>query len=222
MPEVLPTTLKIETSDFSGDGPEVMVTDPGLIGGPLDASLDPLAGGTANGKPIWTPEQIAANLNRTGSGWGPTGAHQPGSDANYSEITFGFHTSQDELFDNGYVFALNGGLFGLSEFFNFAPFTEAQKEATRKAIGYWDDVIAVSFREVSDPLQADIAYGNLASAPQTQAYSYLPNKVLSSNATVNAQIQAIGGDVWVSASQPSNFQFDEGLYGLNTLVHETG
>jgi serralysin len=199
-----------------------MVTDPGLVNGPDSASLDPLAGGTANGKPIWTPEHITAYLNRTGSGWGPTGLHQPGSDTNYSEITYGFHTSQDELFDNGYVFALNGQLFGLSEFFNFTPFTDAQKEATRKAIAYWDDVVAVSFKEVADPFQADIAYGNLTSAPTTQAYTYLPNKILSSNATVNAQVQAIGGDVWVSMSQPSNFQLDEGLYGLNTLVHETG
>jgi serralysin len=222
MTEVLRSTLTIETSDFSGDGPEVMVTDPGLVNGPDSASLDPLAGGTANGKPIWTPEHITAYLNRTGSGWGPTGLHQPGSDTNYSEITYGFHTSQDELFDNGYVFALNGQLFGLSEFFNFTPFTDAQKEATRKAIAYWDDVVAVSFKEVADPFQADIAYGNLTSAPTTQAYTYLPNKILSSNATVNAQVQAIGGDVWVSMSQPSNFQLDEGLYGLNTLVHETG
>ena len=56
-----------------------------------DASLDPFAGGTANGKPIWTPEQIAAYLNRTGGqfGLGVNDLAPRGGDANV--ITFGFH-----------------------------------------------------------------------------------------------------------------------------------
>ena len=85
----------------------------------------------------------------------------------------------------------------------------------------WDDVIAVSFRE-SDINDADIAFGNLASAPTTQAYAYLPDRVLTGNPAINAQILDIGGDVWVSLSQPSNFQLDEGRYGLQTLAHEIG
>lgn len=187
----------------------------------LHASLDPLAGGTAYDNPIWTPDQIAAHLNRTLTGWAVGANGTPGSDSNLTTINFGFHQSQTDLFNNGYVYAFNGGLFGLAEFFNFAPFTAAQQAAAREAIGYWDDVIAVSFRETSAD-DGDINFGNLASAPQTQAYARLPAATITSNPVINPQVLEIGGDIWVSASQPSNFQFDEGLYGLNTLVHEIG
>ena len=79
----------------------------------------------------------------------------------------------------------------------------------------------MSFRETSAD-DGDINFGNLASAPGTQAYARLPAATITSNPVINPQVLEIGGDVWVSASQPSNFQFDEGLYGLNTLVHEIG
>ncbi len=186
---------------------------------PADASLDSLAGGTANGKPIWTPEQIAAYLNRTGGQWGngPNDMMPIGGDKNV--ITFGFHENQDSLFDNGYVYESGGQLYGLAEYFNFAAFNEAQRVATREAIGYWDDIIAVTFVE-TDSYHADLNYANLASAPGTQAYSRIPTTGLAT--TLGGQVAGIAGDVWVSASQASNFQFDEGLYGLNTLVHETG
>ena len=186
-----------------------------------DASLDPLAGGTFANKTIWTAEQAAQYLNRTGLQWGTVGNQAPGSDADVTTINFGFHTSQAGLEANGYVYEFNGVYYGLAEYFNFAQFTAAQKAATREAIGYWDDVVAVSFQETSAD-DADINFGNLASAPSTQAYARLPSTLLSSNAHVNAQVQGIAGDVWVSASQASNFQLDEGLYGLNTLVHEIG
>lgn len=194
----------------------------------LDASLDPLAGGTAYDNPIWTPQQIAAHLNRTQTGWGVGVNGTPGSDADLTTINFGFHNSQTDLINNGYVYELNGGYYAFSEYFNFAPFTEAQRDAAREAIQYWDDVVAVSFVETSAD-DGDINFGNLASAPGTQAYARLPADLVLSPlnspaviAHVNPQVREIGGDVWVSASQPSNFQFDEGLYGLNTLVHEIG
>jgi serralysin len=136
-------------------------------------------------------------------------------------INFGFHTSQASLQANGYVFAFNGGLFGLNEYFNFAQFNEAQKAATREAMQAWDDVVAVSFQE-TNVNQADIAFGNLASAPTTQAYAYLPANILTANPVINAQILEVGGDVWVSLSQANNQQLDEGQYGMTTLVHEIG
>ena len=203
----MPNSVQTTEFDFSPDT--------------LHSSLDPLAGGMAYDNPIWTPDQIAAHLNRTQTGWAVGANGTPGSDANLTTINFGFHASQDDLFNNGYVYAFNGGLFGLAEFFNFAPFTAAQQAAAREAIGYWDDVIAVSFRETSAD-DGDINFGNLASAPGTQAYARLPAATITSNPVINPQVLEIGGDVWVSASQPSNFQFDEGLYGLNTLVHEIG
>ena len=190
-----------------------------------DASLDPLAGGTANGKPIWTADQIAAYLNRTGGQYGD-GANdllQRGGDT--SVITYGFHEDQQSLVDNGYVYAIGTQLYAFAEYFQFAAFTTAQREATREAMQYWDDVLAVSFVETS-AYEGDINFGNLTNSPNTQAYSRIPTAAYGPGG-VNAnyygeQIAGLAGDVWVSVSQASNFQFDEGGYGLNTLVHEVG
>jgi serralysin len=109
--------------------------------------------------------------------------------------------------------------YGLAEYFNFAPFTEAQRAAAREAMQGWDDVVAVTFREASAD-DADMNFGNLASAPTTQAYARIPTAGL--DATLGGQVREIGGDSWISASQASNFQLDEGGYGLQTLAHEIG
>jgi serralysin len=207
------------------DGPEYLSNDvmPSSLdfGGsdPVDASLDPLAGGNANNRPIWSADQIASYLNRTGGGWGtgPNEMMTQGGDP--MTITFGFHNNQASLFNNGYVYELNGGLYGLAEYFNFAAFTTQQREATREAIQYWDDLIAPHFVE-TDSAHADINYANLRSAPDTQAYSRIPTADLAT--VLDGQVAGIAGDVWVSASQASNFQLGVGGYGLNTLIHETG
>ena len=170
--------------------PSIQTTEFDFSPDTLHSSLDPLAGGTAYDNPIWTPDQIAAHLNRTETGWAVGANGTPGSDGNLTTINFGFHASQDDLFNNGYVYAFNGGLFGLAEFFNFAPFTAAQQAATREAIGYWDDVIAVSFRETSAD-DGDINFGNLASAPGTQAYARLPAATITSNPVINPQVLEI-------------------------------
>lgn len=206
-----------------GRGPEVMVDEvaSGVELSPESASVDGMTGTAPNGKTYWTPAQIAQYLNRSGASWtgGPDPA--PQRDANLQEITFGFHLDQQSLEDNGYVYEFGGNYYGLSEYFNFATFSSAQMAAARQAMQYWDDVAAVSFRETTSD-EADVNFGNLASAPDTQAYARLPLGTLSSNAHVNEQVQQIAGDVWVSASQASNFQLTPGGYGLNTLVHEIG
>jgi len=185
-------------------------------------SLDPQGGTThTNGKAIWTPEQIAAYLNRTGGGFHGGVQAGPQSDADLSVIKFGFHTGQQSLFDNGYVYFVGQNGFAFSEYFNFAQFNDAQKAAAREALQSWDDVIAVSLEE-SHIDDADIAFGNLASAPTTQAYAYVPRPVLTANPAINEQIIELGGDVWISLSQPSNLQLDEGRYGMQTMAHEIG
>lgn len=189
-----------------------------------EASLDPLAGGTAYNKTIWTADRAAAYLNRTSGQWGtgPNDLLQQGG--NPGVITFGFHETQASLAQTGYVYVANNAAgvptyYGLSEYFQFATFNAAQRAATREAIQYWDDVISVKFVE-TDSFHADINYGNLTKSPNTQAYSRIPTTGLGT--LLGGQVVGIAGDVWVSVSQASNFQFDEGLYGLNTLVHETG
>ena len=194
------------------------------------ASLDPLAGGTSAGKPIWTPDQIAAYLNRTGGGFadGFNDGANVGRQNNIGDgakvITFGFFETQQQVIDNGYTYRAPNAqgvmtLYGLAEVFNFATFTTAQRDATREAMQAWDDLIAVSFVE-TNANDADMNFGNLASAPTTQAYARIPTAGL--DATLGGQVREIGGDSWISASQASNFQLDEGGYGMQTLAHEIG
>ncbi|HEY0326155.1 MAG TPA: M10 family metallopeptidase C-terminal domain-containing protein, partial [Allosphingosinicella sp.] len=195
------------------------------VDAPVDASLDPQAGGSLNGKPILSAEQIALHLNRTGGGYidgfndTPVMGIQNNIGDNNSVITYGFFDTQSQLFSNGYVYSSGGSLFGLAEYFNFASFTGAQRDAARESMQAWDDLVAVSFREVSAN-EADINFANLASAPTTQAYSRIPTSAL--DATLGGQVREIGGDIWVSASQASNFRLDEGQYGIHTLTHEIG
>ena len=202
-------------------GPEPIPTD--SIADYLGASVDGLAGITApNGKPIWSVDAIAAHLNRSGASFvdGPDPAPQQG-DEDPTTITYGFFESQLDLALNGYALIFNGQPVALSQYFNFASFNEAQRAAAREAVQSWDDVAAITFVE-TDADNADINFGNLANAPTTQAFAYLPFGRVSSNPSVNAQIQEIAGDVWVSASQITNFWLDEGGYGLQTLTHEVG
>lgn len=193
------------------------------VDAPADASLDPQAGGTFSGKPILSAEQVAAWLNRTGAAYTdkPTDARQ--TDANNSVINFGFFNSQSDMIGNGYTYMLPGDptLYGYNEIFNFAPFTEAQRAAAREAMQAWDDLVSVSFQETSAAL-GDINFGNLANAPTTQAYSRLPFDRIFVDPMINAQLNRIAGDVWISSNQASNFRLDEGQYGIHTLVHEVG
>jgi len=92
-----------------------------------DASVDNRAGTVAaNGKTIWSADQIAAYLNRSGASWtqGTNAGLQ--SDDNPNEITFGFYRTVDDLANNGYVYTTDGtNSFGLAEYFQFGTFNAA-------------------------------------------------------------------------------------------------
>jgi serralysin len=189
----------------------------------LDANVDG-TGGTISSKPVYTLDQVIANMNRTSY----PGSGIPGPQWSYGEdfmgqnksgdpsvIQYGFYTSQSQLFQVPYVFPQGAGLAGRNEYFQFAPFSAAQQAAAEKAIALWDDLVDVSFVKVTNINDADITYGNLASAPTTQAYAYLPYNY-------GGNSSGLEGDVWVSLSQASNLQLNNGYYGLATLIHETG
>jgi serralysin len=196
----------------------------------IDASLDPRAGETQGGKPIFSAAQVALYLNRTGGGF-KDGTNDSGNEGRQNDIgddnkviTFGFFNTIDQVYNNGYTYTANNAqgvptLYGLAEAFNFAAFNDAQRSATREIMQSWDDVAAVAFLEASAD-DADMNFANLASAPTTQAYARIPTAGL--DATLGGQVREIGGDSWISASQASNFQLDEGGYGLQTLLHEAG
>jgi serralysin len=181
---------------------------------PADASVDG-QGGTIRDKPVFTIEQVIEQLNRGGAGWTPNVVdHAVPRDGDVSVLNFGFHTAES-MFAEPYVYEEDGELYGRPEYFGFAPFTEAQKAAARESMAAWDDLIAPTLVE-SAPEVADITFANYTNRPGTQAYAYLPYDYTPDNADL------IAGDVWVSANQASNFQLDEGLYGIHALVHESG
>jgi Ca2+-binding RTX toxin-like protein len=99
----------------------------------------------------------------------------------------------------------------------YSTFSEAQREAAREAIEYWDDLIAPSFVEVNGTGGADIVYANTSTGPD-QAWAYYPN----GNGT--PYFKHIASDVWIATPEvnSSNGQLADGFYGLSTLVHETG
>ena len=212
-----------ETHDHTdGTHDHSQTFDPSVFDPTLYASVDHLAGTIGpNGKAIWSAQQAATYLFRAGAGYGTGGNMVMPTGGDINVLTFGFHTGQASLAANGYVYYVNGQGFALSEYFNFAPFTEAQKAATREAFQYWDDVVATEFVEthIND---ADIAFGNYTNQPGTQAYARLLANTISGNPVINPQVRDIGGDVWVALNTASNFQLDEGGYGMNTLVHEIG
>lgn len=213
-----------EAHDHADGGEGHFLTfDPTVFDPSLYASVDHLGGTLGpNGKPIWSAQQAATYLFRAGAGYG-TGLNMvmPTS-GTVEQLNFGFHTSQASLAANGYVYrGTDGKLYGLSEYFYFKPFTEAQMAAAREAMQYWDDVVATRFVE-THVNQADIAFGNYTNQPGTQAYARLLANTVTGNSYINEQIRDIGGDVWVNFNTASNFHLDEGGYGMNTLSHEVG
>jgi serralysin len=130
-------------------------------------------------------------------------------------IYFGFYNTQSQLFSVPYVYPnATGGLVGRTEYFGFAPFSAAQRDAARKAIDLWDDLLAVKFVEQSDARNADITFGNLTNTT-SQAYAYLPYNYGGNSA-------GLQGDIWVNVNAASNLQLGNGFYGLATLIHEFG
>lgn len=186
-----------------------------------DQSLDPDAGGTYAGKPIWTVDQIEANLNRTGSDWYTD---------NYGELddgvlNFGFWLNYEELANSYYVnddrtIAFNEAYFAA----DFSPFTAAQQAAARVAIGVWDDLIDIGFKETKS-FNADLNYGNTYTGG-AQAYAYLPFGSSSDDFYEQFgfdEVGRLGGDVWIDGFVASNFTpLENSYYSIATLIHETG
>ena len=162
---------------------------------------DPDGDGIAyNGKPIYTVDEAAAQLNRSGAIWPITGngtitytfaEHAPGGQYNNKHVGIGDYVD------------------------GFAAFTPEQRDAAREAIGLWDDLIAVDFVEMNGA-GADIVYMNTSTGP-AQASAYTP--FLGGG---HGRFDKIQGDTYVNQEQPDNFDLSPGGYGFTTLVHETG
>ena len=207
----------------SGLGPAVPDTDYPFVDviniDPLDANVDG-QGGTIHDKPVWTLDQIVANLNRTsypgtdigGPGWNQ-GEYGAPTNTGTDTILFGFHNA-DTIAAFPYIYEQDGVLYGRREFFGFQEFSAAQKDVGRNAAALWDDLIAYSLQETTAD-KADITFGNYTNQPGTQAYAYLPYDYGGNSA-------GLQGDIWINGNQASNLQLNNGQYGVTTQQHEFG
>lgn len=193
--------LTISLSDLTSRISQLITAGPPQ---PLDLlNPDPDGDGIAfNGKPIFSVDQAAQQLNRNGAIWPLNGN---------SVITYSFaEHAPGGQFNNPQLYDLLGSTVS-----GFTPFTAEQRDAARAAIQLWDDLIAPSFREVNGA-GADIVYMNTTTGP-AQAAAYTP--FLGGG---HGRFGKVQGDAFINPDQADNFDLQPGGYGQTTLVHETG
>lgn len=147
-------------------------------------------------------------------------------------LTYGFYESKETL-PEPYQITLPGGTTtsGFASLISgFSALSANQRVAARDAIQSWDDLISVKFVETS-AADGDINFMNTTTGP-AQASAYLPydygaltysngDPVLNDKGET-VTYREIAGDVYINPNQASNQIFDEGQYGLTTLIHELG
>lgn len=190
--------------------------------GATDSSLDPDAGGTYRDKPIWDVTTIEQNMNRTGYDWYTN---------NYNELddgvlNFGFWKNIEEL-QNSYYTNETGSIAFNEAYYSsdFSAFNAGQIAVARTAIGLWNDLIDITFKETKSG-DADITYGNTYTGG-AQAYAYLPfGSTIDQYYYDNfdfSQAGRLGGDVWIDGFVASNFfPLGNSYYATTTMIHETG
>jgi serralysin len=179
------------------------------INGPVDMSVDPLAGTNVSGKyvaPLTGSNSVLSHL------WSGT---QITTDPD-GVITYGFYTGKHA------VGIVNNKVNGNGEGPGYTPFTEAQKAAAIASIQLWDDLIPQTFVNVGDVTanewaqkDATILFANTYTGPG-QAWAYYPGSDHPSD--------RLGSDVWIADPRfnSSNEEFGFGQYGNTTLIHEIG
>jgi serralysin len=167
--------------------------------------LDPYAGNTYRGKIIADLPTVVQHID--------SGRRLPyGTD---KIVTYGFYTGQHYVGINN-----NPHYFGEGQ--GYTPFSATQKAAATAAIGYWDDLIPVTFVNVGDVNQsgwakgsATILFANTTTGP-AQAWTYYPGS--------DQGYHRFADDVWTATPDVngSNGWLRFGGYGNTTLVHELG
>ncbi|QNE33148.1 matrixin family metalloprotease [Sphingomonas sp. NBWT7] len=184
-------------------------------------SVDPDAGGSLNGKPIWTVDEVADNLVRTGQNWYVNNY----GELNDGVLNYGFWKNYGELQNSYYFNATGTDYFAEGEKENFSAFNAGQKGIARDAMKLWDEVTSISFRETKS-FDADITFGN-TSTGGAQAYAYLPFGAGLDQAYKDqydfSEVGRLGGDVWIDGFVSSNFNpLANSYYAVTTMIHEIG
>jgi Ca2+-binding RTX toxin-like protein len=188
-----------------------------------DFSLDPYAGGTFNGKEIWTPDEAADNLNRPGVNWtfGNNGELSDGI------LTYGFWTAA-ELRDSYYLEPGANSILADSHEItrgNFAPFTAEQQAMAIQDLQLWDDLIAVTFQRATTTEEADITFGFVQMSPAAGAHAYYPQEEAFNETYGTTELGRSSGDVWANYLYQGDFSganAQAGGYGWFAITHELG
>ena len=179
---------------------------PTLTDNPYSFTLDPYVGATWRGKtiaPLTGSFSVTSHID--------TGLTIQSTNG---VVTYGFYTGNHAVGIN------NNPHLGEGQ--GYAPFSEAQKAAAIAAMGYWDDLIPLTFVNVGDVStsewarsQATILLANTTTGP-AQAWAYYPGS--------NHQYARLSSDVWTADPSVNNTNnwFDYGGYGNTTLIHELG
>jgi serralysin len=171
--------------------------------GGLEAYLnaDARAGATENGKPSYTIDEAAQQLDRDSSGWS-------GAAGQAYTITYAYRASAP--------FDMPEDTAG------FQRFTQAQIDQAELAIRGWEDVANIHFIRVGSGDTGAGAYSDSAAIllgdytsgeDGAAAFTYYPGSTAS---------RSMAGDVWVNASLSYNAQPTIGNYGGEALIHELG
>lgn len=166
-------------------------------------TLLPTSGVAANGKPVFSWDEAAAQLTRSGSSW----SFSPGQPAT---VTYGFRASAPS--------SVPGGVGG------FQQFNSAQIIAAEAALQLWSDVANIAFVRVGFGTSGAGAYSNNATmlfanytteTDPASAFAFLP----SAGATGASNF---AGDIWVDITQAENANPVFGDFGPHVLAHEIG
>jgi len=157
--------------------------------------FDPVSVNAANGKPIFTIEQVAQQLTRSGTAWNGVGAN-PVPNGGLGTISYAFFNNAAEVYS--------------SEKNQFVPLSQAQRDAVRQAFSILGEVLGVAFVE-GNVATADINLGNIDSAEDYySAYASHPDKTRE------------GGDVWFRLNAPTTQEVGLAQAGFRTIMHEIG
>jgi serralysin len=162
----------------------------------LEAGVDRWSAAlAANGKPIFTLEQVVHQLTISGTAWNGIGSN-PVPNNGLGTISYGFFDLAAEVYS--------------SERNEFQPLSDAQRDAVRNAFAIWGELINVTFVE-RPASSADINLGNLNTTDDYfSAYANYPSRSRE------------GGDVWINVNAQSNQQIGLAQPGFRTLLHEIG
>jgi serralysin len=155
-----------------------------------------------NGKAIFSWDEAAIQLTRSGSSWAPAFSTP-------TTVTYAFRESAPSL-PNGV-----GG---------FSQFNAAQIVAAEAALAAWAAVANISFVRVGDGTNGSQAFSNSAallfgnySTGETgaAAFAYLPS-------SGNQSAGSVQGDIWVNSTLDYNTNPVVGAYGPQVFLHEIG